>query len=120
MDAAPKDVGFYRRKFPRRTFKRSLSFLMHGDYFMVTSCEIGEGGMAFSILKPIQPGQEIVLNFRIPSGDFVSLRAEIRSVNGDVGNELICGVAFKNISFSSKRQIRAFVSSRGATEALIV
>lgn len=75
--------------------------------------EVGEGGLSFRSLEGFPASEELVVSFRIPGGDFVSLRAEVRSDRADGGRQVI-GIAFKNIPFTHKRQIRSFVSERSA------
>lgn len=113
-----RDKGFFRRKFPRRWFKRAVGVLSHGVYVIGKSTEIGEGGMSVVTDQPFEAGSEIVVNFRILGGDFVSLRAEVRSVR-PIEDGHLHGLSFKNVAFTHKRQIRSFVSSRGSTESLV-
>lgn len=86
---------------------------------MTTGQEIGEGGMSFECLEEIAEGGQVVVNFRIPGGDFVSLRATVRSVRpGERGT--IVGLSFEKIAFSLKRQIRSYVSTRSESEQVLV
>ena len=114
-----QDPGYFRRKFPRRAFNRVIGVLSHGHYQITDAGEIGEGGLSFVLGTELKTGDEIVINFQIPGGGFASLRAEIRSVRVQEGRYLH-GVSFRNALFSHKRQIRAFVSARGANESLIM
>lgn len=115
-----EDQSRFRRKFPRRAFQRKVSVLYRGAYFLAQTGEIGEGGMSVFIPEPIAEGEQVVLNFRIPGAEFISLRAEVRATRMEPSGEVMHGLAFVNIAFSHKRQIRAYVSSRGAGESLIV
>lgn len=74
--------------------------------------------MSFRLDLPLENGAEIVINFQIPGGEFVSLRAEVRSVR-EQEDKFLHGISFKNAQFAHKRQIRAFVSARGTNESLI-
>lgn len=114
----PKPELSFRRKYPRRAFRRRVSVLVGGHYFLADGEEVGEGGMAFASDETIEEGAHVIVNFRIPGGDFVSLRGCVKSHVGQSGAN-IYGIAFENIAFSHKRQIRAYVSSRGLTEALL-
>lgn len=89
--------------------------MLGGDYAIYKAGEIGEGGM--SILSSIQLpiGRNIVLNFQIPQGPFVSVRAIVRSGNKE-GEQFNHGVAFENMPFDAKRKIRTFVSARSEHE----
>lgn len=75
--------------------------------------------MSFLADELLPQGAVIVLNFRIPGGDFVSLRALVRSSRAKDG-VFVAGVSFENITFSHKRQIRSFVSSRTLGEQVLV
>jgi len=111
-----QDYGHFRRRFPRRAFKRGMG-LLHRGVFRISECEeIGEGGLSFVCSEEIPVDGEIVVSFRIPRGDFVSLRASVRSVRAAAGG-FTHGVAFTNIAFTHKRQIRTFVSERTEREA---
>jgi hypothetical protein len=104
----------YRRSFPRRAFKRTVSVLFKGQYFLVNSGEIGEGGMSLYSDMVMTEGEPVVVNFQIPGGAFVSLRALIKStVKENVPTGFVLhGISFTQIEFALKRQIRSFVSSR--------
>ena len=109
-----EDKGYFRRKFPRREMKRKIGILCSGQYFMAESGEVGEGGMSFLSEFILNEGDEMVISFQIPGGDFVSVRAVVRTTQKkDSGDFVIHGVSFTNIEFSHKRQIRSFVSDRG-------
>lgn len=103
----------FRRKYPRRAFPRGLGVLHAGRFAMSEGDEIGEGGLSFLLPEALPLESDVVVNFRIPSGDFVSLRANVKSVRPSSKQGLfIHGVAFTNIAFTHKRQIRNFVSER--------
>lgn len=113
------NAHLFRRKFPRRRFKRSVGVLSGGKYFMTTGFEIGEGGLSFRCEKSIRVGALVVLNFQVPEGEFVSVRAEIRNseVKPEVQEgEVIYGCAFENLVFERKREIRNFVTNRPESE----
>lgn len=58
-------------------------------------------------------GHELVVSFQVPGGDFVYLRGVVRSTQKKEGDHrVIHGLSFNQIAFSTKRQIRAFVSAR--------
>ena len=68
-----------RRRFPRREFGRQIGILSAGQYVVNQGIEIGEGGLSFSHTLGHNPGSLAVVSFRVPGGDFVSLRIEVRS-----------------------------------------
>lgn len=108
--------GNYRRNYPRRPFKRTVGVLFKGHYFLAQAGEIGEGGMSINSEVVLTEEEPVMISFQIPSGAFVCLRAIIRSTQksetADSGAFIIHGLAFSNVEFAIKRQIRSFVSSR--------
>ncbi len=92
---------------------------MHGGHFLISEClEIGEGGLSFVCGKEIAAESLVVVSFRIPNGDFVSLRAQVRSVRPAAPGGFTHGIAFTDIAFTHKRQIRSFVSERTEKESV--
>ncbi|MGZ3743298.1 MAG: PilZ domain-containing protein [Pseudobdellovibrionaceae bacterium] len=106
-----EDLGFIRRKFPRRSLAKKVGVLFGGQYFICHSGEIGEGGMSIVSEYALTEGRELVLSFQIPQGTFVTLRGVIRSTKPDQG-VVTHGIAFDSIPLGFKRQIRTFVSAR--------
>ena len=106
-----EDPGFYRRRYPRRTFKRKVGVLFNGQYMIFDAVEVGEGGMSIISETVLTVGRHLVVSFQIPHGGFVSLRAEIKSIRKH-GTAGVHGLSFDKIEFTNKRQIRAFVSER--------
>ncbi|MBX3039357.1 MAG: PilZ domain-containing protein [Bdellovibrionaceae bacterium] len=113
-----QDYGHFRRKYPRRAFKRGAGILYRGQFLISECIEIGEGGLSFSCGRELTPNTLIVASFRIPNGDFVSLRAEVRAARPSPQGGFIHGVAFTHIAFTHKRQIRSFVSERTERESV--
>lgn len=105
------DPGRARRRFPRREFKRKMGILFKGQYFIAQTEEVGEGGMSFLSEYVLDPGSMIVVNFQIPNGDFVSVRAEVKSSKKQ-DDMVFHGVSFLDIEFGKRRQIRMYVSSQ--------
>ncbi len=114
---AYEDKTFFRRKFPRRVFKRGLGVLHRGQFHICESEEIGEGGLSFTCAEALLVDSLIVVSFRIPGGDFVSLRAQVKSARPHESGRFVHGISFANIAFSRKRQIRSFVSERTERES---
>jgi hypothetical protein len=114
-----KSAALFRRKYPRRQFRRKLGVLYDGKYWMGNGLEIGEGGVSFTLGQSLSEGRSIVVNFQLPDGAFVSVQAEIRNIKkGSIqnGNMFSYGVNFKTLKFEHKREIRAYVSGRSETE----
>ena len=111
------EKAIFRRNYPRKSFKRTVGVLFKGQYFLAQAGEIGEGGI--SILSDLVMTQEepVLVSFQIPGGAFVYLRAVIRSTEKSNKPEtpqdkVIHGLAFAEVEFAIKRQIRSYVSSR--------
>ena len=102
-----------KRKFPRRRFKRQVGCLADGIYSIGQCLELGEGGVSMAFRTLLDADKNIVVNFQIPGGSFVSVRALVRNVNPvKQGNLYILGCSFENLDFDHKREIRSFVSAR--------
>lgn len=101
-----------RRKYPRKELRRSVGVLSRGHYFIALSTEIGEGGISIRSEMLLNEGSRVIVNFQVPGGEFVTARAEVRSTKKEEAGFVTHGLSFENISFSSKRQIRAYVSAR--------
>jgi hypothetical protein len=108
----------FKRKFPRRQFRRSIGCICDGHYTVGDGVEIGEGGMAFHIPQELPVGSDAVVSFQIPNGSFVSVRIEIKTAvkSSEVISGFMIGVSFKNLQFEQKREIRSFVSARSEIE----
>lgn len=112
---AQSDGVNYRRNYPRRPFKRTVGILFKGQYFLAQAGEIGEGGMSVKTDLVLTEEEPLLISFQIPSGAFVCLRALIKSTQKtkpEEGTAIIHGLAFENVEFAIKRQIRSYVSSR--------
>jgi c-di-GMP-binding flagellar brake protein YcgR len=93
--------------------KRKVGVLCDGTYFVCDSGEVGEGGMSILSEFVLTEGHELVVSFQVPGGDFVFLRALVRSTQKrDGDSRVVHGLSFSEIQFATKRQIRSFVSAR--------
>lgn len=106
----------FRRKFPRRRFRRGVGFLHRGVYQVGVGHEVGEGGIAFHGSSELAIGDWVVVSFQISGGLFFSVQAEIRNVRPDQFGGFVYGCVFTNLKFESKREIRTFVTARSAKE----
>lgn len=115
-----EDKGYFRRQFPRRAMKRKAGVLCDGSYFVCDTGEVGEGGMSILSEYVLSEGYQLVVSFQVPGGDFISLRAVVRSVGKVKSGEdqVHHGLSFSDVPFATKRQIRAFVSARSGNEVL--
>lgn len=103
-------MGIERRKFPRRPFHRAVSLLFNGDYHCLRGHEIGEGGLSVKSEIDIPTERNVVLNFQIPDGSFISIKAEVRNSQSAELGGFVLGCSFVNLSFERRREIRTLVS----------
>jgi hypothetical protein len=99
------------RKFPRKLFRKNLTFLCRGQASVVQGVEIGEGGISFKTDFIFVENQQIIVNFFISEGDFFSVRTTLKNKQ-TVADHFIYGVSFNDISIALKRQIRSFVARK--------
>ena len=98
--------------------KRLIGVLCDGMYFLGESGEIGEGGLSLVSEYVLSENHQVLLSFQIPNGDFVFLRAIVRSTEKKMGDSRVThGLSFENVPFALKRQIRSYVSARGLSPA---
>jgi len=93
-----------------------VGVLSRGKYFLGDSEEIGEGGISIVTEFVLAVDSELVLNIQIPGGDFVSVRACVKSVKKIESARVAHGLSFENLPFNYRRQIRSFVSARLASQ----
>lgn len=98
-----------RRKYPRKSFRKSISFLFAGKGEVVEGVEIGEGGISFRSKLTIAVSQKVIVNFFIPEGDFFSVITTLRNAQTANGQH-IYGLSFDEVSIPLKRQVRAYVA----------
>jgi Tfp pilus assembly protein PilZ len=116
----PENPIPFRRRFPRRQFRRSVGVLAQGDFNVITGMEIGEGGLLFQSAKDFQVGSEVVLNFFIPGRDFVSVRGQIvYTLPGKTKAGPSFGIKFQNLPFEGKRMIRDYIAEKTSQEAAV-
>ncbi len=110
MDAATTGTRAHR-KYPRREMPRTIGVLCMGQYMIVSGIDIGEGGLSFQSEFLMGMEKTVVLTFQIPNGEMVSVTATIRNQR-QVDERVLTGVSFNALTFTYKRQIRYYVSSR--------
>lgn len=112
----PSSEPLLRRQYPRRRIKKEMTYLFSGHYIYATGADIGEGGMSFLTDQKLELGRHIVVNFKMPEGPFISVRAEIKNVREQGKGQTLYGVAFENLKFDWKREIRNFVTARQSAD----
>ena len=103
------------RKFPRKVFKRKLTFLCRGKATVVDGVEIGEGGISFKSDYILDENQKVIVNFFISEGDFFSVKTTLMNKQV-VADQFVYGVVFDDISIALKRQIRAYVARKSTNQ----
>lgn len=104
-----------RRKFPRKYFRKKLTFLCRGKATVVEGIEIGEGGISFKSDFILDENQKIIVNFFISEGDFFSVRTTLKNKQ-IAADHFVYGVGFDDISIALKRQIRAYVARKSTSQ----
>lgn len=108
-------ISTSRRKFPRKFFRKKITFLCRGKATVVDGVEIGEGGISFKSDFVLDDNQQLIVNFFISEGDFFSVRTTLKN-RVQANNQFIYGVGFDDISIALKRQIRAYVARKSTTQ----
>ena len=105
----------FQRKFPRRSYNRKVGLLRAGKYEVGQGLQIGEGGLQLLAHQSMEVGDLVVVTFMVPTGDMVSVQAEIRNaIPGDERGRRAYGLQFENLPFAKKRQIRFYVADTKA------
>lgn len=113
-----REASLGRRRVPRRAFESPVGVLLHGEFAIERSSQVGEGGMMISCGRKIEVGQKLVLSFYLPSDVTIVVRGIVRNiVPADGSQPERYGVEFINLDFQFKREIRNFVASASGTEA---
>lgn len=100
----------FKRKFPRSSYQKKISFVCRGVSGVVEALDLGEGGMSFRLKTELVMGHSIVLNFFTNEDDFFSLKGEIKNSSLSEDGYWVCGVAFVDLDILIKRQLRAFIA----------
>jgi len=108
-----ESISTGRRKYPRKSFRKTISFLCLGKGGAVEGIEIGEGGISFRSNRNLELSEKVIVNFFIPEGDFFSVVTTLKNVqpmSGGLPGEKIYGLSFDEVSIPLKRQVRAYVA----------
>lgn len=112
MGVEPEKV--YKRKYPRKDYRKALSFICDGKAFVGKGIEIGEGGLSFSAETKIKADKKMIINFFLSDKDFFSVRATLLNVLNSP-QSCVYGASFDDVSIALKRQIRAYVARTSST-----
>ena len=117
--AKPSNPFASRRKFPRRIFEKMIGFLYRGNYSILKSTQLSEGGMGIlaDIPAPIKNGDTVVVTFQLPGQELIIARAEVRDVRPpDVTKRKRISLMFIDFGFYPRRKVREFISAKGPNE----
>ncbi|MEQ1721785.1 MAG: PilZ domain-containing protein [Pseudobdellovibrio sp.] len=98
-----------KRKYPRKSFRKGVSFMCDGHSSIGSGVEIGEGGISFSSNAKIDVNKKLILNFFLSDKDFFSVRVTLLNVLNTT-KTFTYGASFDDVSIALKRQIRAYVA----------
>lgn len=99
----------HKRKHPRKTYRKAISFMCEGKASVGNGVEIGEGGMSFSSPMKIDVDKKLIMNFFLSDKDFFSVRMTLLNVLNS-SKTYTYGASFDDVSIALKRQIRAYVA----------
>jgi hypothetical protein len=112
-------AGSARRRVPRRLFESPVGLLVHGNYSVERSFQVGEGGIMVSSKMPLEIGHQLVASFFL-KGKTMIVRGIVRNTLPAKGHLPIrYGLEFVNLEFQYKREIRNFVASASNMEGEI-
>ncbi len=98
-----------KRKFPRKSFRKAISYMYDGKASIGNGVEIGEGGLSFTTEKKMDVGKRLILNFFLSDKDFFSVRVTLLNALSST-KAYTYGVSFDDVSLGLKRQIRVYVA----------
>lgn len=116
-----EESSSFKRRSPRRFFSGSVGLLFGGKYAVTQGVSLGEGGLAFLWPTSLTLNIQVVVTFKIPGENMISVRGILRNVKTwerDPTQKMI-GVQFLPLPMGDKRRIRAFVSSRPENEPVV-
>ncbi len=109
MSKESESTSVFKRKYPRKSFQKALSFMCDGAASIGNGVEIGEGGLSFSTDTKIDVNKKMIVNFFLSDKDFFSVRVTMLNVLSSTKN-FTYGASFDDVSIALKRQIRAYVA----------
>lgn len=98
-----------KRKYPRKSFRKTVSLICDGHAIAGQGIEIGEGGLSFSANVKMEPSKKMIVNFFLNEKDFFSVRMTLLNAQ-NLAKGFNYGAKFDDVSIALKRQIRAYVA----------
>ena len=99
----------FKRKHPRKSYRKAVSFMCDGKASLGSGVEIGEGGISFTSTTKIELHKKMIVNFFLSDRDFFAVRMTLRNTQNST-NLYTYGASFDDVSIALKRQIRAYVA----------
>ena len=93
--------GENNRKYPRKAFRKAVSFMTEGKSSTGSGVEIGEGGLSFVSEIKIDVSKKIIMNFFLSDKDFFSVRVTLLNVVNS-SRSFTYGVKFDDVSCVAK------------------
>jgi hypothetical protein len=119
VGSAKKAGTVANRRTPRRNHNRLVGLLHAGNYFLVQSHEVSEGGMMLELPLGIAIGENILVTLLVPKTMVhILARAEVIYRLDDEKNKDFSktGIQFIALDSAKKRLIRDYVSSKSQAD----
>ena len=119
--STPQPLANVNRKYPRRLFSGPVGVLYKGRYVVTTGGSLGEGGISIYWPTSLPLEDMLVVTFKIPGDQLISIRAEVRNLTQSnvESHPYHIGLQFVPLPIGEKRRIRNFISSRPDSEPFI-
>lgn len=99
----------FSRKYPRKSYRKDVTFICDGQAGHGIGVEIGEGGLAFSTDRELVKDRKVIINFFLIEENFITVQVTVANVTNSDG-VFTYGTKFDDISIALKRQIRTYVA----------
>jgi hypothetical protein len=100
----------FKRKYPRKSFRKFITFVHAGKVGSGSGVEIGEGGMSFKTSRKLNVKDKAIVNLYLTEDEFFSIQLTLLNETKYGSKEFIYGASFDEVSVSLKRQIRTYVA----------
>ncbi len=108
----------FKRRFPRRGFRKAIGVLYQGHFWLCTGEEIGEGGIGINSMREIPEGARVIITFFVPGAEIAVIRSEARyNTKARIEGQTRVGLQFLDASFDLKKTIRDYIAAKSEAEA---
>jgi c-di-GMP-binding flagellar brake protein YcgR len=105
------------KRIPRRLYDRPVGILCESKYTMERSVDVGEEGMLVRATRPLNEGDNVLVNFWMDKIGYVIIPAQIRWIkNDEKTKEQFFGLFFLKVSFEYRRALRTYIAAKPAAE----